>query len=57
MIPVKGPVEGYLDLIPREGFNHIAFFTPVNATTPIWITSGEWEVTSMSGVDTDKSIV
>jgi dipeptidyl aminopeptidase len=29
-------------LCPRTGFDHIALFMPINATKPIWITSGEW---------------
>ncbi|KAK8844035.1 hypothetical protein IAR55_006829 [Kwoniella newhampshirensis] len=52
VIPVKGPMAGYLDIVPNEGFNHIAFFSPYNASKPIWITSGEWEVTQISAVDT-----
>jgi dipeptidyl aminopeptidase len=54
---VKGPLHGYLDIVPNEGFNHIAFFSPVNSTEPTWITSGEWEVTQISGVDDKKGLV
>ncbi|WVQ85041.1 hypothetical protein IAT38_007205 [Cryptococcus sp. DSM 104549] len=57
VIPVKGPVQGYLDVVPNEGYNHIAFYSPLNATKPLWITSGEWEVTQISGVDAKKGLI
>jgi dipeptidyl aminopeptidase len=39
-------VSGYLDIVPtKEGWNHIALFSPVDSTTPRWLTAGEWEVT------------
>ncbi|KIY67818.1 dipeptidyl aminopeptidase [Cylindrobasidium torrendii FP15055 ss-10] len=42
------PVEGgYLDVVPtKDGWSHIALFSPVNSSEPIWLTSGAWEVTS-----------
>ncbi|WWC73095.1 uncharacterized protein I206_107060 [Kwoniella pini CBS 10737] len=57
VIPVKGALEGYLDIIPNEGYNHIALFSPINATQPIWITSGEWEVTEISGVHVESETI
>ena len=36
--------SGYLDLIDVNGYNHLAYFSPVNASTPLILTSGEWEV-------------
>ncbi|WVQ93213.1 hypothetical protein IAU59_000277 [Kwoniella sp. CBS 9459] len=57
VIPVKGPVGGYLDIVPNEGYNHIAFFSPLNASKPIWVTSGEWEVTEISGVDAERGLI
>ncbi|WWD21310.1 hypothetical protein CI109_105794 [Kwoniella shandongensis] len=57
VIPVKGAVPGYLDIVPNEGFNHIAFFSPHNATQPTWITSGEWEVTQISAVNPENGTV
>ncbi|WVR09063.1 hypothetical protein IAU60_006124 [Kwoniella sp. DSM 27419] len=57
VIPIKGAVQGYLDIVPNAGYNHIAFFSPLNATSPTWITSGEWEVTEISGVDLDAGII
>ncbi|OXH22780.1 dipeptidyl aminopeptidase, partial [Cryptococcus neoformans] len=57
VIPVKGLVQGYLDIVPNQGYNHIALFTPLNASKPRWITAGEWEVTEISGLDTKKGLV
>ncbi|KAG0334220.1 hypothetical protein BG004_000506 [Podila humilis] len=42
---------GYLDIANNKGFNHIALYTPINNPTPKWLTSGEWEVQSISAVD------
>ncbi|KAJ7132184.1 dipeptidyl aminopeptidase [Mycena epipterygia] len=49
----------YLDVVPTpEGFNHIALFSPPSSSTPVWLTSGEWEVTNgVLGVDTTNGIV
>ncbi|KAJ7460697.1 dipeptidyl aminopeptidase [Mycena latifolia] len=55
-----GTVAGaYLDVVPTpEGFNHLALFSPANSSTPIWLTSGEWEVTKgVMGVDIANGIV
>ena len=57
IIPVGGPIQGYLDVVPNEGYDHIAFYSPINATTPIWITSGDWEVTQISAVASDRNLV
>ena len=54
---VAGPIPGYLDVVPNEGYDHIAFYSPFNATAPIWITSGEWEVTQISAVASDRNLV
>ncbi|WWC91210.1 uncharacterized protein L201_006152 [Kwoniella dendrophila CBS 6074] len=57
VIPVRGTVGGYLDIVPNGGYNHIALFSPINAAEPIWITSGEWEVTDIAGVDVARQII
>ena len=57
IIAVAGPVAGYLDLIPKSGFNHIAFFSLMDAQEPIWLTSGEWEVTQIAGLDAHNGLV
>lgn len=58
VIPVRSPMKGYLDIVPNEGYNHIAFFSPVDAKEPIWITKGTWgEVTQIAGIDEELGIV
>ncbi|KAJ7623581.1 dipeptidyl aminopeptidase [Roridomyces roridus] len=49
----------YLDVVPTpEGYNHLALFSPPTASTPIWLTSGEWEVTNgVLGVDAVNGVV
>ncbi|KAJ3759110.1 dipeptidyl aminopeptidase [Lentinula raphanica] len=49
----------YLDVVPTpEGYNHIALFTPANSSTPRFLTSGEWEVSSgIKGVDSKLGLV
>ena len=52
-------VPAYLDIVPTpEGYNHIALFSPASASTPRFLTHGEWEVTSeVLAVDTNRSLV
>lgn len=57
VIPVKSGVGGYVDIVPNDGYDHIALFSPITATEPIWLSSGEWEVASISGIDHEKGIV
>ncbi|KAJ6485813.1 dipeptidyl aminopeptidase [Mycena sanguinolenta] len=49
----------YLDILPTpEGFNHLALFSPASSSTPIWLTSGEWEVTNgVKGVDIQNGTI
>ena len=49
----------YLDVVPTpEGYNHIALFSPSDSSTPQFLTSGEWEVTSeILAVDVNRSLV
>lgn len=50
--------DGYLDTISVDGFNHLAYFTPPNNSTPKILTSGEWEVVSApSAFDYEKNFV
>lgn len=56
--PVHIGAAGYLDIVPKDGFNSLAFFSPFNASKPIWIADGEkGEVTQISGVDEDQGLV
>lgn len=49
----------YLDIVPTpEGYNHIALFSPANSSTPRFLTSGPWEVTSgILAVDAARGLV
>ncbi|KAI0351315.1 dipeptidyl aminopeptidase [Trametes cingulata] len=49
----------YLDVVPTpEGYNHIALFSPASTSTPRFLTSGDWEVTSgVLAVDANRSLV
>ncbi|KAK4696415.1 dipeptidyl aminopeptidase B, partial [Lecanoromycetidae sp. Uapishka_2] len=38
------PHSGYIDTIIHEGYDHLAYFTPLDNPEPKMITSGEWEV-------------
>src|SRR5271155_3546844 len=37
--------DGYIDVVERDGFNHLGYFSPLNASTPQYVTGGQWEVT------------
>ena len=52
------PDDGYVDTVIHEGYDHLAYFTPLDASEPIMLTSGEWEVTDApSAVDTVNNLV
>lgn len=36
--------DGYLDVMPVDGFNHLVYFAPVESSVPIQLTHGKWEV-------------
>lgn len=36
--------DGYLDVLPLDGFNHLVYFDSVDSAKPIPLTSGEWEI-------------
>ncbi|KAI1435377.1 dipeptidyl peptidase IV N-terminal region-domain-containing protein [Xylaria sp. CBS 124048] len=38
------PEDGYLDTVIHENGDHLAYFTPIDASDPIMLTSGNWEV-------------
>ncbi|CAL9737057.1 dipeptidyl aminopeptidase A [Monosporozyma servazzii] len=41
----KGRIDdGYVDLKPVDGYNHLVYFPTINATDPIILTCGKWEV-------------
>lgn len=52
------PHAGYIDTIIYEGYDHLAYFTPLDNPEPIMLTSGEWEVVdSPSAIDLVSNIV
>lgn len=52
------PHDGYIDTIIHNGYDHLAYFTPLENPEPIILTSGEWEVvTAPSAVDLKNNYV
>ena len=52
------PHAGYIDTIIHEGYDHLAYFTPLDNPEPIMLTSGEWEVVdSPSAIDLVSNMV
>lgn len=51
--------DGYIDTIVVDGYNHLAYFSPMNAIEPAAIlTSGKWEVDSSPlAVNLDSNLV
>ncbi|KAK7440383.1 Dipeptidyl peptidase 4 [Stygiomarasmius scandens] len=49
----------YLDVVPNaDGYNHIALFSPADSSTPRFLTSGDWEVSSgIKGVNVETAHV
>lgn len=49
----------YLDIVPsKDGYNHIALFSPADSGKPYFLTSGDWEVTGgIQGVDVKLGLV
>ncbi|KAL1968303.1 hypothetical protein VTN77DRAFT_2138 [Rasamsonia byssochlamydoides] len=57
--PANGrPDDGYIDTVIHDGYDHLAYFTPLDSSNPIFLTSGEWEVVDApSAVDLKSGIV
>lgn len=52
------PHPGYIDTVINEGYDHLAYFTPLDNPEPIMITTGEWEVVDgPSAVDLKANLV
>ena len=45
------PDDGYIDIVDRDGYNHLGYFSPPNVSTPRYITGGRWEVTNIAAFD------
>lgn len=57
--PANGrPEDGYIDTIIHEGYDHLAYFTPLDNPEPVMLTSGKWEVVKApSAVDLKNNLV
>ena len=57
--PRKGrPHDGYIDTVIHDGYDHLAYFSPLDNPEPIFLTSGKWEVVKApSAVDLENNIV
>lgn len=52
------PHDGYIDTVIHEGYDHLAYFTPLGSSEPVMLTKGEWEVVKApSAVDLEKGLV
>ncbi|KAL8780995.1 MAG: hypothetical protein Q9194_000597 [Teloschistes cf. exilis] len=52
------PHDGYVDTVIHQGYDHLAYFTPLDNPKPVLLTSGNWEVVKApSAVDLDQNIV
>lgn len=50
--------DGYIDTISVNGFNHLAYYSPPNNSTPKVLTSGDWEVVSApSAFNYEKNLI
>ena len=49
--------DGYIETIVHEGYDHLAYFTPLDNPKPLMLTNGEWEVVDSSGVDLKRGLV
>jgi dipeptidyl aminopeptidase B len=52
-------LPSYLDIVPdKDGYNHIALFSPASTSTPRFLTTGRWEVTGgIQAVDIERGVV
>ncbi|KAB8356458.1 hypothetical protein FH972_024041 [Carpinus fangiana] len=57
--PEKGrPDDGYVDTVIYEGYDHLAYFTPLDNPEPRMLTTGTWEVVDApSAVDLENNLV
>ena len=57
--PANGrPLDGYIDTVIHENYDHLGYFTPLDNPNPIMLTSGDWEVVDApSAVDLKKNLV
>jgi dipeptidyl aminopeptidase B len=52
------PYDGYIDTVIHKGYDHLAYFAPMNNSEPTLLTSGKWEVIDApSSVDLQNNLV
>jgi dipeptidyl aminopeptidase len=52
------PDDGYIDTVIHEGYDHLAYFAPLENPEPVMLTKGDWEVVAApSAVDLDRNLV
>lgn len=52
------PDDGYIDTVIYKGYDHLAYFAPLDNPNPVMLTSGEWEVVDApSGLDLKRGLV
>lgn len=52
------PHDGYIDTVIHGGYDHLAYFAPLESTEPVMLTKGEWEVVDApSAIDLKRNIV
>ena len=50
--------DGYLDIVVNNGYDHLALFSPVDSSTPKFLTSGEWEVDGgVEAIDYERELM
>lgn len=50
--------SGYVDTVIHDGYDHLAYFTPLDNPDPILLTSGPWEVVNApSAIDLTRNLV
>ncbi|GAA5973880.1 hypothetical protein JCM21900_004734 [Sporobolomyces salmonicolor] len=57
--PIPSYPPGYLDIVPASnGFNHLAYFSPADSKTPVFLTEGDWEIDgSVQAVDVQRGLI
>ena len=52
------PHDGYIDTVIHDGYDHLAYFSPLDNPEPLMLTTGKWEVVKApSAVDLKKNLV
>ncbi|CAI2164023.1 5806_t:CDS:10 [Funneliformis geosporum] len=50
--------DGYIDVVVNQGYDHLALFSPIDSSTPKFLTSGKWEVDgSVLAVDYKQELI